>query len=439
MTHPGLSCPHGFTRDNWKGVVSCRLINDQLGYTDGISPDDCSACQAAGVDDAGGAAVRLTVFGRKIDEAKRDFAEMPANVRRIILDRHTPTGKLKLLRSLTGRPGCGCVYRDRREMALKWMRRHARRKAALERAGHYGTPTFAETYSKHMRAMEPQAVRPVTFPEKIRDVTVPVAPTWTACIATFNEGPQLEATIALLLACEDPPDRIIVVDDCSKVSPASRVRPLLRPCDVLIENGRRVGSGPSKHLAVSKARTDVVVVLDAHVRVPYDFYAYVRDALAAHPSAVFMFPSHGIRAENAGTSHSCDFAPGEIRAVWKPLREGGDHPRVPCVMGGVYAFARETIEYLGGFAPDLEGYGREEEWLSLRAWKRGHECRVVMACDVGHHYRKPEDVDRTDRWGVTASGDEVAKNERRIRLAIEAPHHRDVMDYKTLSRSLGLA
>lgn len=329
-------------------------------------------------------------------------------------------------------------------MALKWMRRHAARKAALERAGHYDTPTFAETYTAHMRALEPDKRRPVAFPAVSRDVTVPVDPTWTACIAAFNEGPQLEATVALLLACERPPDQILIVDDASRDGlSAARVRPLLRPCDFVIENGRRVGSAPSKHLAVSKARTDIVVVLDAHVRVPYDFFAYVRSALHAHPAAVFMFPSHGIRAENPGVNYSCDFVPGDVRAKWARLREGGEgieYPRVPCVMGGVYAFARETVEYLGGFAPDLEGYGREEEWLSLRAWKRGHECRVVMRCECGHDYRDGKDVDRTDRWGVVPDTEaEVSANVRRIRTSIKSPHYRDVMDYATLSRSLGLA
>ena len=208
----------------------------------------------------------------------------------------------------------------------------------------------------------------------------------SVCIASQNEGVNLLATIGCVLQSKRPPDEIIVVDDCS-------IKPETVPDGVkLWRSLSRLGSGPSKQRSSELASGDVIVILDAHTRPAIDWLDVLIEELERSPKAVLCPVSIGIESNTnfrgCGATLNID---GD--GFWKPrwLLDFSKTPHtvcVPSVCGGCYAMTRETLDHVGGYAPCYDGYGCEEEFLSIRAWLVGRECKVVPRCVVGHYYNR---------------------------------------------------
>jgi len=238
-------------------------------------------------------------------------------------------------------------------------------------------------------------------------VVKPVAePTWSAVIAYLNEGINLELTVTSVLAAERLPREVILVDDGSKERDADRCRALVEKMGVHfhhIIHDVRMGSGPSKHEGALASTSDLTVVLDSHMRVPWDFYNDMRTAYHNAPTSVHWAVSTGFdrtswRGNFTRMRYRDDL--GHWAGEWcdPPSPSLGPSYRTPCPYGGCYIIPREIMLRLGGYAPLLNGYGCEEEWLAFRAWISGCEIRCVRDLVVPHQYRRK--IDRTDIKGT---------------------------------------
>lgn len=251
----------------------------------------------------------------------------------------------------------------------------------------------------------------------------PERPSVSVVIATINEDLDLEAMLTLLLAGKTRPDEIIVVDDCSvePIEPrVSRVRAMAsdagrEPVLRVLRNDRRLGVGASRHRGVEDSSGDLVIVCDSHLRPPYDFLDLVLEAHRKHPYSVLCPRSIGFRAADAeARHHGARFAldaGGYWVARWNPPRQQGDPPLddgapIGCVMGACYAASRSLLDRIGGFGPCLTGWGADEEFLSLRAYLCGFDCRL-LGFDMPHHYRKTDEPKLPSR--VCAHGTEPEK------------------------------
>lgn len=229
---------------------------------------------------------------------------------------------------------------------------------------------------------------------------LPAKPTIALCVAVLNEGPDLEATIATAIAAKDPPNEIVVVDDGSKQPVAPRLAPWMRLPGVRVQvvtHSRRQGSGPSKHEAMRLATSDIVCVADSHMRFPWDWTSRVIAAVRLYPYSVFSSVSIGFEPDSTfcGTGCFFDFNPkhGFWTARWGSVEDIA-YPRIPCVHGGFYAVTRGLLKHLGGYTPAYKGWGVEEEYLSLRAYLLGFDCRLIHDLRVAHNYqRKPDRQD----------------------------------------------
>lgn len=217
-------------------------------------------------------------------------------------------------------------------------------------------------------------------------------------IATLNDGPHLGVTVACLDAGSRRPDMVVACDDCG-IEPAQPI-----PGVEILRNDVPQGSGPAKHQAVERCLelgADFVVVIDGHVRVPYDLIEILAEEHTKSPRAVLSPVSTGIESNpgHHGMGANLVFDGQFWVPRWAPERRGEWHTyRVPCPMGGCYAMGAATLLAIGGYAPALIGYGREEEYLALRAWLTGHECAVVPRASCPHFYRpanKPPNRERT--------------------------------------------
>lgn len=217
----------------------------------------------------------------------------------------------------------------------------------------------------------------------------------SVAIAAFNEGPDLEATLSLLLAGKQAPDEIIVVDDSSQEPIEDRVRRVSSSIRV-ITNETQQGAGPSKHAAVEACTGDLVVVMDAHLRPPWDWIELFRRDIDRLGDCVYCPASLGFESESGffGVGGDITDAPdghqAHFKAVWKvhQTKPGRDPIQVEAPIGGCYAFTRPALEKIGGYCPLLIGYGYEEEWIGLRAFMLGVPVWACPAVRMPHRYHR---------------------------------------------------
>jgi GT2 family glycosyltransferase len=221
----------------------------------------------------------------------------------------------------------------------------------------------------------------------------------SVAIAALNEGLDLEATIALLDASKTRPCEVIVYDDGSVVPVEDRLAKWSPWCRVM-RSDRRLGSGPAKHLAADACTGDAVVIMDAHMRPPWDWIDLLVAEHEKNPGAILCARSTGYESASEFDGQGADLKM-EAAGFWEPkwaLPTMSRKPRnVPCVYGGLYFMPRTVMRAVGGYAPAYMGWGCEEEYLSLRAWITGHSCRLVPSLVVPHQYVRP--VNRTDSEG----------------------------------------
>lgn len=169
----------------------------------------------------------------------------------------------------------------------------------------------------------------------------------------------------------------------------------------VIRSDHRTGSGPAKHAAAAACTGDAVVVMDAHMRPPWDWLDHMIEVSARYPKAVLCARSTGFESLSAfdGQGAVLEMADnGFWEPKWAiPQPSRTDRP-IPCVYGGLYFIPAPVLDAVGGYAPAYMGWGCEEEYLSLRAWITGHECRIVPAVQVPHQYKRT--IYRRDSSGV---------------------------------------
>lgn len=229
-----------------------------------------------------------------------------------------------------------------------------------------------------------------------------VKPTVGVCMAALNEGPDLEATLSLIAASKTRPDEIVIVDDCSREPIEPRLNSFSRYLNLrVIRNDRRVGSGRAKSMGLDACTSDVLVVMDAHMRPPWTWLEMVLDGFLKNPYSVLCPRSTGFEHPPAFNGRGCRFTPngnGFWEAVWNdaPGSAGDAGAVIGCVLGGCYVFGRALMNHLGGFARHHIGWGYEEESFCLRAWIAGFDCRL-LDFPMPHQYVRTND--RTDAAG----------------------------------------
>jgi glycosyltransferase involved in cell wall biosynthesis len=217
----------------------------------------------------------------------------------------------------------------------------------------------------------------------------------SVAIASFNEGPDLEATLAMLLAGKDKPDEIVIVDDSSIVPVAPRARKISKDIRV-ITNQIQAGAGPAKQAAVEACDGDLVVVMDAHLRPPWDWIELWRRDIDAKGDGVYCPACLGFESESGffGVGGEIVEAPHDHQAHWKALwkvheaRPNRTPLKVAAPIGGCYAFTRRALTELGGYCPLLIGYGFEEEWIGLRAFLAGIDVWACPAVRIPHNFQR---------------------------------------------------
>jgi len=194
-----------------------------------------------------------------------------------------------------------------------------------------------------------------------------MTPPYTVVIANRNE-PDLNATVADIRG-KFPAAEIVVVNDTA-------------------------GAGPQlcRHTGIMAAKTDVVIIVDGHMRfAPGSLDTVAAGALA--PGVVTCALCH----HNLDQSF-LDSPYAGARWAWKSedrgqyftltgkWRDRADLGVIGCVMGACYGFRRDWYSNIGAPWRLGRGWGMDEETLSLLTWLMGGRCELVRA-EVAHLYR----------------------------------------------------
>lgn len=218
-------------------------------------------------------------------------------------------------------------------------------------------------------------------------------------ITSRDEAPELlNTTIENILSTIGPhASELIVIDDGS-TAPVRAVP----PCVQLWRNESPLGVSPSRSKGAALSTGDVLVWLDAHMRLAPDWL----EKMLAHVNSGSLLCS-AFWDYNMEVCHcwGADYVwcgerdYGKQRYPGFGLRHRVSEPTepavdVPMVIGACYMIGREAYGRLGGFSPLLRVWGSDEQDISARAWIKGLGVKCVTGARVGHLCRSsfPYDV-----------------------------------------------
>lgn len=222
-------------------------------------------------------------------------------------------------------------------------------------------------------------------------------PQLTAVICFANEGDEVELTVAGIRDTCGEEVEILLINDASDDGRDYETVADRYGCRYFV-NEAQIGPAHSRHKGLTWAKTDNVILLDAHMRFyADDWHKAINETIERDPYALYCTRSRPLRpggerspAEiGLGASIKMDepLFQDWLKADWN-IKPRGEGPTmyVPCVLGGCYAFRRDFMLSFAGYR-GLHRYGGEEPLISIKAWLVGGSCQLINDVEIGHIYR----------------------------------------------------
>jgi hypothetical protein len=222
----------------------------------------------------------------------------------------------------------------------------------------------------------------------------------TLVIPARGEEPLLQRTIDHAERTAGCEAAVIVVDN-GLVGP--------EPCGrrVTVVRPGTTGTSAARHVGVMLATTDVVVTIDAHVRLERFWGDRVLEAFAQRGWGQTVACGHvgHLGADFEPTDEPCyhgakinwmdtSAEPRPLVARWDAAIKPGD--RIGAIMGAYYAFRRDWYDAMCQPWQVNRSWGCDEETLSLASWLTGGDCRSLPEeCRSWHWFRKSSRVPYT--------------------------------------------
>lgn len=181
-----------------------------------------------------------------------------------------------------------------------------------------------------------------------------------------------------------------------------------------VEDKNCEGPGRTRHRGIMQGKEDIIIIIDAHMRFKDDALKVMAKHAEKHGlCCAITHHNETCKFNNGGLYHGARMvfkvkegqSYGCLVGKWADAKKAGE---VTCVMGGAYAFTREWYMRVGQPLEMLEGWGGDEEALSVASWMSGQMPHCVNA-HIAHRYRpRPP-------WVVS---EEEKRNARYSRLAV---------------------
>lgn len=189
---------------------------------------------------------------------------------------------------------------------------------------------------------------------------------------------------------------IVLVDDAS----GTRIR-VDDPDIKLIVNRQRLGVGPSRHIGVEAASTDIIVITDAHVIFQQGWVNRLYATLPGSEHLVLCGKCLALDENNAKLEAAvgeyngarmvvCDESAEPrwriLTAKWREDRPTQDFYPMSAMMGACYAMHKSWFKRIGGLKI-LKHFGCDEELMSIRTIRAGGSIRMFKRLTIGHIFR----------------------------------------------------
>lgn len=164
-----------------------------------------------------------------------------------------------------------------------------------------------------------------------------------------------------------------------------------------IEDTPAIGVSFRRHQGIEAARSNLVIITDAHCRFDDGLFAGAAAMLEAHPKRILCFDCRDATADTLAKIEDSPHRSGANLRMWHEperavldvkWRYGKESGPVPCIMGGVYAFRRDWyMDGLGGIWKHSRGWGFCEQILSLATRKAGGESWCMAEHEHSHLFK----------------------------------------------------
>ena len=199
-------------------------------------------------------------------------------------------------------------------------------------------------------------------------------------VSTFEEGPELRATVESVLAAELVPREIIVVDDGS----TDRSCEGGWPAGVNLIRQPHAGIAVARNAGARAATQPALIFLDAHCTVDRSWLRPLIDCLEKAPDAL-LGPAVLDARDPGHVGSGAQIVDPLFTYRWCPVREDSV-VEVGVVPGGCMAMQRDRFLEQGGFAA-FEEFGVEDVEICLRWWRAGYPLLSVPSSVVIHRFR----------------------------------------------------
>jgi glycosyltransferase involved in cell wall biosynthesis len=221
-------------------------------------------------------------------------------------------------------------------------------------------------------------------------------------IPALNESqPELNATVRSIRNTSEEQVEIIIVDDCSSIPVPAE--------DYIVRNLKhRVGGGAARHIGALQAGGDILVFTDSHCRFTPGWVKAVTHSLRPGAPRLLCGQMLALEATDELPNHRGAYWGGKLvlhdptekenRRILASKWRGGPpqaiqpHRMIPftqeitACMGACYAIDRDFFFRIGGMSL-LNGFGSEEEFLSMKTMLAGGDIIFVRDFQVGHRFR----------------------------------------------------
>ena len=202
-------------------------------------------------------------------------------------------------------------------------------------------------------------------------------------VISRNEGKELTRTVENFDDTLPSGSEIIVVDDGSTDGSAQHVK--TRPGRITLHRVEHYGVARARNLGARRARSDVIVYADAHLRLEPDWWRPIMDVLE-NPSVGGVAPAiTGFGPGRVG--YGLTFQDSRLEVRWRRRKPRGP-VAAPIIPGCCFATRRDVLEATGGWDERQVQRGNIDNEGCVRFWMLGYELMITPETIVSHKFRK---------------------------------------------------
>lgn len=197
-------------------------------------------------------------------------------------------------------------------------------------------------------------------------------------IPVHNGGQDLETCLEALVDSARQPDEVIIIDDAS----TDESVPVASQYGTVISSQSESPVGPAKcrNRGVTFAKGDVVVFLDADVKVHGDTLALIERHFEGHPEIAALFGSYDDQPPHRS-----------LITLYKNLQHHFVHqhsqPEASTFWTGLGAIRRDVFARVGGFSESYSHPSIEDIELGVRLNKAGYQIHLCTEIQATHMKR----------------------------------------------------